>query len=162
MPVELLKDNENVSMVDESMTANEINRSGEQDWNVNSKLVNQFGKIEDNCIDINDSMNVMIYDSNNITKKDSMNILINKSKSLNIKFNNDSNVTQNEGIIIDDLDINDDVNILNKHIDQFVMVENKPRIKIKEIVNNNIKKVQEKFVNDLKKTKTIKSNSFEI
>ena len=162
MPVELLEDNENVSMVDESMTANEINRSGEQDWNVNSKLVNQFGKIEDNCIDINDSMNVMIYDSNNITKKDSMNILINKSKSLNIKFNNDSNVTQNEGIIIDDLDINDDVNILNKHIDQFVMVENKPRIKIKEIVNNNIKKVQEKFVNDLKKTKTIKSNSFEI
>ena len=39
-------------------------------------------------------MNAMMYDSNNITKKDSMNILINKSKSLNIKFNNDSNVTQ--------------------------------------------------------------------
>ena len=69
-----------------------------------------------------------------------MNILINKSKSLNIKFNNDSNVTQNEGIIIDDLDINDDVNRLNTHIDQFVMVENMPRIKIKEIVNDNIKK----------------------
>ena len=47
----------------------------------------------------------------------------------------------NEGIIIDDLDINDDVNRLNTHIDQFVMVENKPRIKIKEIVNDNIKKV---------------------
>ena len=45
-----------------------------------------------------------------------MNILINKSKSLNFKFNNDSNVTQNEGII-DDLNINDDVNRLNTHID---------------------------------------------
>ena len=58
-----------------------------------------------------------------------MNILINKSKSLNFKFNNDSNVTQNEGII-DDLNINDDVNRLNTHIDwihQFVMVENKYR-----------------------------------
>ena len=30
-----------------------------------------------------------------------MNILINKSKSLNIKFNNDNNVTQNERIIIE-------------------------------------------------------------
>ena len=50
-----------------------------------------------------------------------MNILINKSKSLNIKFNNDSNITQNEGIIIDDLDINDNVNRLNTHIDQFVI-----------------------------------------
>ena len=37
-----------------------------------------------------------------------MNILINKSNSLIIKFKNDSNITQNEGIIIDDLDINDD------------------------------------------------------
>ena len=83
-------------------------------------------------------------------KKDSKNILINKSKSLNIKFNNDSNVTQNEGIIINDLDTNDDVNRLNTHIDQFVMVENKPRIKIKEIVND-FKRDQEKFVNDLKK-----------
>ena len=54
-------------------------------------------------------MIVMMNDSNNITKKDSMNILINKSKSLNIKFNNESNFTQNEGIIIDDLDINGDV-----------------------------------------------------
>ena len=44
-----------------------------------------------------------------------MNILINKSKSLNIKFNNDSNVTKNEGIIIDDLDINDDLNRLITH-----------------------------------------------
>ena len=88
-----------------------------------------------------------------------MNILINKSKSLNIKFN-DINFSQNEGIIIDDLDINDDVNKLNTHIDQFVIVENKSRIKIKEIVNDNIKKAQEKFVNDL--TKSIKSNSFEI
>ena len=26
-------------------------------------------KIEDNCIDINDSMNVMMYDSNNIIKR---------------------------------------------------------------------------------------------
>ena len=69
-----------------------------------------------------------------------MNILINKSKSLNIKFNNDSNVTQNEGIIIDDLDINDDVNRLNTHVDLFVMVENKSNKKIKEIVND-IKKV---------------------
>ena len=65
-----------------------------------------------------------------------MNILINKSKSLNIKFNNDSNVTQNEGIIIDDLDINDDVNRLNTHVDLFVMVENKSNKKIKEIVND--------------------------
>ena len=91
-----------------------------------------------------------------------MNILINKSKSLNIKFNNDSNVIQNERIIIDYLDINDDVNRLNTHIDQFVMVENKSRIKIKEIVNDNIKKAQEKFDNDLKKTKSKKSNSSEI
>ena len=52
-----------------------------------------------------------------------MNILINKRKSLNIKFNNDSNVTQNEGTIIDDLDINDDVNRMNTYIDQFVIVE---------------------------------------
>ena len=51
-----------------------------------------------------------------------MNILINKSKSLNIKFNNDNNVTQNERIIIDDFDINDDVNRLNTHIDQFFKV----------------------------------------
>ena len=80
-----------------------------------------------------------------------MNILINKSKSLNIKFNNDSNVTQNERIIIGDFDINDDVNRLNTHIDQFIMVENKSRIKIKEIVNDNIQKAQEKYVNDLKK-----------
>ena len=57
-----------------------------------------------------------------------MNILINKSESLNIKFNNDSNVAQNEGIIIDDFDINNDVNRLNTHIDQFVTVENKSRI----------------------------------
>ena len=93
-------------------------------------------------------MNVMMYDSNNITKK----------------FNNDSNVTQNERIIIDDFDINDDVNRLNTHIDQFVMVENKSRIKIKEIVNDNIQKAQEKYINDLKKkqTKSIKSYSFEI
>ena len=61
-PVELLEDNENVSMVNESMTANEINGSVEHEWNVNSNFVNQFGKIEDNCIDINDSMNVMMYD----------------------------------------------------------------------------------------------------
>ena len=81
-----------------------------------------------------------------------MNILINKSKSLNIKFNNDSNVTQNERIIIDDFDINDDVNRLNTHIDQCVIVENKSRIKIKEIVNDNIQKAQEKYINDLKKT----------
>ena len=131
-------------MVDESMTVNEINGSGEHEWNVNLNLVNQFDKIEDNCIDINDSMNVKMYDSNNITNKDSMSILIYKSKSLNITFNNDSNVTQNEGILIDDLDINDDVNKLNTLIDQFVMVENKSRIKIKEIVNDNIKKAQEK------------------
>ena len=84
------------------MTVNEISGYSEHEWNVNSNLVNQFGKIKDNCIDINDSMNVMMYDSNNITKKDSMNILVNKIMSLNIKFNNDSNVTQNEGIIIDD------------------------------------------------------------
>ena len=44
--------------------------------------------------------------------------------------------------------INDDVNRLNTHIDQFVMVENKHRIKIKEIVNDNIKKAQEKYVNN--------------
>ena len=77
-------------------------------------------------------MNVMMYDIINITKK----------------FNNDSNVTQNERIIIDDFDINDDVNRLNTHIDQFVMVENKSRIKIKEIVNDNIQKAQEKYIND--------------
>ena len=65
-------------IVDESMTVNEINGSGDHEWNVNSNFVNQFSKIEDNCIDINDSMNVMMYDSNNITKK----------------CNNDSNVTQ--------------------------------------------------------------------
>ena len=147
-PVELLEDNDNVYMVDESMTVNEINGSGEYEWNINSNFVNQFSKIEDNCIDINDSMNVMMYDSNKITKK----------------FNNDSNVTQNERIIIDDFDINDDVNRLNTHIDQFVMVENKSRIKIKEIVNDNIQKAQEKYINDLKKkqTKSIKSYSFEI
>ena len=51
------------------MTVNEINRSGEHQWNINSNSVNQFGKIENNCIDINNSMNVMMYDSNNITKK---------------------------------------------------------------------------------------------
>ena len=51
------------------MTVNEINRSCEYEWNVNSNSVNQFGKVEDNCIDINDSMNVMMYESNNITKK---------------------------------------------------------------------------------------------
>ena len=120
-------------MVNESMTVNKINVSGEREWNVNSNLVNQFGKIEDNCIDINDNM---MYDSNNITNKDNMNILINKNKILNIKFNN--HITQNEGIRIDDLDINDDVNRLNTQIDQFVMVENNSRIKIKEIVNHNI------------------------
>ena len=43
---------------------------------------------------------------------------------------------------------------MNKHIDQFVMVENKSRIKIKEIVNDNIQKAQEKYINDLKKKKT--------
>ena len=52
------------------------------------------------------------------------------------------------------MDINDDViywwYILNKYIDQFVKVEYKPKIKIKEIVND-IKKVLEKYVNDLKK-----------
>ena len=119
MPVELLEENENLYMV------NEINGSGEHEWNVNSNLVNQFGKIEDNCIDINDSMNIKMYDSNNITNKNSMNILINKSKSLNIKFNNDSNVTQNEGILIDDLDINDDVKILNTqiHYHEFVAMK---------------------------------------
>ena len=69
VPVELLEENDNVYMVDESMTVNEINGSGEHEWIVNSNLVNQFGKIEDNCIDINDSMNVMMYESNNITKK---------------------------------------------------------------------------------------------
>ena len=44
------------------------------------------------------------------------------------------------------------------------MVENKSRIKIKEIVNDNIRKAQEKYINDLKKklTKSIKSYSFEI
>ena len=57
-------------MVNESMTVNEINVSGERQWNVNSNLVNQFGKIEDNCIDINDSM---IHNSNNITDKDNIN-----------------------------------------------------------------------------------------
>ena len=85
MQVELLEENENVYMVDESMTVNEINGSGENKWNINSNFVNQFGKIEDNWIDINDSTNVIMYDSNNITKTDSMNILINKNKSLNIK-----------------------------------------------------------------------------
>ena len=132
MPVELLEDNNNVYMVYESMTVNEINGTGQHEWNVNSKLVNQFGKIKDNCIDIKDSINVIMYD---ITKKESMNILINKSKSLNIKYNNDNNVTQNEGIIIDDFDIND------------------IKIKIKEILNDNIQKAQEKYVNDLKKNK---------
>ena len=143
MPVELLEDNNNVYMVYESMTVNEINGTGQHEWNVNSKLVNQFGKIKDNCIDIKDSINVIMYD---ITKKESMNILINKSKSLNIKYNNDNNVTQNEGIIIDDFDIND------------------IKIKIKEIVNDNIQKAQEKYVNDLKKkqNKSIKTYSFEI
>ena len=52
MPVELLEENENVYMVYESMTFNEINGAGEHEWNVNSNLVNQFGKIQDNCIDI--------------------------------------------------------------------------------------------------------------
>ena len=44
------------------------------------------------------------------------------------------------------------------------MVENKSIIKIKEIVNDNIQKAKEKFVNDLKnkQTKSIKSYSFEI
>ena len=88
-----------------------------------------------------------------------MNILINKSKSLNIKFNNDSNVTQNEGIIIGDFDINDDVNRLNTHIDQFVKAENKSRLKIKEIVNDIIK-AQKSMSMIKKKTKSIKSNSF--
>ena len=127
VPVELLEENDNLYMADESITINEINGSDEHEWNVNSNLVNQFGKIDDNCIDILMIVNIMIYNSNNITKKDSMNILINKSKSLNIQFNNDRNVTKNEGILIDDLDINDDVNRLNtqidKYIDQFVMVE---------------------------------------
>ena len=50
------------------MTINEINGSSEHEWNCNSNLVNQIGKIEDNCIDINDSMKVMMFDSNNITK----------------------------------------------------------------------------------------------
>ena len=66
MPVE---ENENVYILDESMTVNAINEYSEHEWNVNSNLVNQFGKIEDNCIEINDSMNIMMYDSNNITKK---------------------------------------------------------------------------------------------
>ena len=127
VPVELLEENENLYMADESITINEINGSDEHEWNVNSNLVNQFCKIDDNCIDILMIVNIMMYNSNNITKKDSMNILINKSKSLNIQFNNDRNVTKNEGILIDDLDINDDVNRLNtqidKYIDQFVMVE---------------------------------------
>ena len=43
------------------------------------------------------------------------------------------------------MDINDDVNRLNTHIDQFDMVENKYRIKIKEIVNDNIKIVCQWF-----------------
>ena len=47
-PVELIEDNDNVYMVDESMTVNEINGSGEHEWNVNSNFVNQFSKIEDN------------------------------------------------------------------------------------------------------------------
>ena len=68
-----------IYMVDESMTVNEINGSGEHECNANLNLVNQFGKIEDNCIDINDSMNVMMYGSNNISIKDSINIVINKS-----------------------------------------------------------------------------------
>ena len=51
----------------------------------------------------------MMYDSKNITIKDSINIVINKSISVNIKFNNDSNVTQNDGILIDDFDINNDL-----------------------------------------------------
>ena len=55
MPVELLEDND-VYMVDESMTVNEINGYGEHEWNINSNCVNQFGKIKDNCIDINDNM----------------------------------------------------------------------------------------------------------
>ena len=42
---------------------------------------------------------------------------------------------------------------MNKYIDQFVMVENNSRIKIKEIVNDNIQKAQEKYINDLKKKK---------
>ena len=54
MPVELLEENDNVYMVYESMTFNEINGAGEHEWNVNSNLVNQLGKIQDNCIDIND------------------------------------------------------------------------------------------------------------
>ena len=78
--VDLLEDNDNVYMVDESMTVNEINGSGEHEWNVNSNIVNQFSKIDDNCIDVNDSMNVMMYDSNNITYKDSMNILMKAMK----------------------------------------------------------------------------------
>ena len=94
VPVELLEENENLYMADESITINEINGSDEHEWNVNSNLVNQFGKIDDNCIDILMIVNIMMYNSNNITKKDSMNILINKSKSLNIQFNNDRNVTK--------------------------------------------------------------------
>ena len=69
MQAGLLEDHDNVYMVNETITVNEINGSGEHEWNINSNLVNQFGKIEDNCIDINDSMNVIMYDSNNITKK---------------------------------------------------------------------------------------------
>ena len=46
MSVELLEDNENVYMVDKSMIVNEINGSGEHEWNVNSNFVNQFSKIE--------------------------------------------------------------------------------------------------------------------
>ena len=54
-------------MVDENMTVNEINWSGEHECNANLNLVNQFGKIEDNCIDINNSINVIMYGSNNIS-----------------------------------------------------------------------------------------------
>ena len=57
-------------------------------------------------------------------------------------------------IIIDDLDINDDVNILNIHIDQFVKVENKLRIKIKEIVNDNISEKLKKSMSMIFNKKT--------
>ena len=45
------------------MAVIEINRSGEHERNVNSNSVNQFGKIEDNCIDINDKESILSIDS---------------------------------------------------------------------------------------------------
>ena len=82
-----------------------------------------------------------------------MNILINKNKSLNIKFNIDSNITQNEGIIINDLDINDDVNRLNTRVvndTQSQSFETVSNAKIK--VSKQYQKLKSKFRNTAKAT----------